>query len=175
MQRPMQRPMQRRTQRKPARGFTLVEIAVVMTIMVTLATLALPYYGDYVARQRLKAAAEHLAADLAEARFESARRGTPIHVNFSAGADWCYAVTTAPGCACRAVAACRLKSVDSTGAGGISMPAGKEVLFSASGSSTPSAVRFQTLKGQALVVQTSALGRARICSPQGEMPGYARC
>ena len=161
--------------RRVVRGFTLVEMAVVMTIIVTLATLALPYYGDYVARQRLKAAAEHLAADLAEARFEAARRGMPMFVNFSAGADWCYAITTAPGCTCSAAAACRLKTVGHGSFAGVSVAEGKEILFNPNGSSMAGSMRLQTLNGQALLVQTSALGRARICSAQGEMPGYARC
>ena len=151
--------------RRAAHGVTLIELAVVMAIIVTLATLALPYYGDYLARHRLKAAAEGLAVDLAEARQEAARRGTAMHVNFSAGADWCYAITTAPGCSCRMAATCRLKTVSSVNFAGIGLMDASELLFDPSGSTALSAARLQTAKGQSLVVKTSPLGRARVCTP----------
>ena len=157
-----------------ARGFTLVELAVVMATIVTLATLALPYYGDTMARQRLKAAAENLALDLAEARQEAARLGAPVHVSVRAGPDWCWAITTTQGCSCRAAAPCRIKPMAGSSFAGIALVSGKDLSFDPAGSGTPSSTRLQTLKGEVLVVTTTALGRARICAPQA-MPGYASC
>lgn len=159
------------------KGFTLVELAVALAIAVTLASLALPYYGDYLARHRLMAAAQGLALDLGEARHEAARRGSTMHVKFSAGGDWCYAVSAAPGCGCdaAAAAACRPKTVHGGAFAGVALIDATDLSFDPAGSAAPRAIRLQTVKGQTLAVQVSALGRARVCAPQGNIAGYAGC
>jgi type IV fimbrial biogenesis protein FimT len=60
-------------------GLTLIELCAVLAVLALLSALALPSLGHRLDRQRLHAAAETLAADLADARFEAARRGQPLH------------------------------------------------------------------------------------------------
>lgn len=44
------------------RGFTLVELMIVMAVIAILATIAIPNYGDYVRKSRAKAGAADLVA-----------------------------------------------------------------------------------------------------------------
>lgn len=92
-------------------GFTLLELVVTLAVMAVLGTLALPSLGQRVDRARLAGAAEGLAADIAEARFEAARLGRSLHVQARDGTDWCWSVANAPGCGCAAAQACQLKTV----------------------------------------------------------------
>jgi len=79
------------------RGFTLLELMIGLAVLAVLATLAVPSMGSALQRQRLRAAAEHLAADLNEARFEATRRGQILHVLPRSGPAWCWAVAREPG------------------------------------------------------------------------------
>jgi type IV fimbrial biogenesis protein FimT len=160
-----------------ARGLTLIEMAVAIALTVTLTTLALPYFGDLIARHRLKAAAEGLLADISEARFEAARRGQTLHIAFAAGNPWCYTVATAPGCHCASGNTCRVKAVIGSEFGGIEMPAAEDLVLTpeATGAAVPRTTRLQTAKGAALEVRTSPLGRPGICVAGGTVAGYPRC
>ena len=95
-------------------GFTLLELVVTLAVMAVLGTLALPSLGQRVDRARLAGAAEGLAADIAEARFEAARLGRSLHVQARDGTDWCWSVANAPGCGCAAAQACQLKTVQAS-------------------------------------------------------------
>lgn len=159
-----------------SRGLTLIEIAVTLAVLAVLATLTLPSFGNMVERHRLISAAEGLAADLSEARFQAARAGQPLHVVFHTGTDWCYAVALAPGCDCGRPQPCQLKTVR-----GADLP-GTQLNAAANASFDPAALA--TVGGQAdfsatqgavrLSVALTPLGRARVCSPSG-LRGYPAC
>jgi prepilin-type N-terminal cleavage/methylation domain-containing protein len=63
------------------RGFTLVELVVVVAIIAVVSALALPATGRWLSHQRLKASARTVEAALANARGEAQRSGN-IHVVF---------------------------------------------------------------------------------------------
>jgi type IV fimbrial biogenesis protein FimT len=71
-------------------GFTLIELMVVLAVMVVLAIIAVPSFIDYMARTRLRTAADGVAGQLALARAEAMRRNRNVIVTFttSSGA-WC--------------------------------------------------------------------------------------
>lgn len=162
-----------------SRGFTLLEAAIAVALIALVATLALPSFGAAIERSRLKAAAEALASDLQEARFEAARRGQPLHVELTPGPAWCWSVSTAPGCGCSA-AACRLKAASAAEHAGVSLVEARSASFSPTGGpEVPTPVNagatFESGHGERLRVELSALGRARICAPQAKVSGYAAC
>lgn len=106
----MQRPL-RPGCRARARGFTLLELMAALALSAIVVLLAVPSFAGAVARHRLQAAAEQLAHDLADARFEAAQRGTALHLSFATGAQWCYALALQAGCDCRAAAPCQISRV----------------------------------------------------------------
>jgi type IV fimbrial biogenesis protein FimT len=71
-------------------GFTLVELMVVLAVIVILAIVATPSFVDYLARTRLRTAADGIVGQLALARSEATRRHRNVIVSFttSSGA-WC--------------------------------------------------------------------------------------
>lgn len=71
-------------------GFTLVELMVTLAVFTVLALIAVPSFVDYLARSRLRTAADGVAGQLALARAEAMRRHRNVVVSFttSSGA-WC--------------------------------------------------------------------------------------
>ena len=113
--------------RRARRGLTLLEMMVALAIVAVLMTLALPSFGSMMSRHRLKAAAEQMSMDLAELRLQSTQRGQPMHVNLSAGPQWCYALAVASGCDCRVPQGCQLKTVRAQDHPGVTLLQGQDL------------------------------------------------
>lgn len=158
------------------RGLTLIEVAVVMAVLAILVTMTVPSFADRLARQRLIGVAETLAMDLAEARYQAAQTGLTLHVGFTPGNDWCYAVARAPGCDCTRVQACQIKVVRGSDHPGVALVEARDASFDAASLAIePGLAVLEGLRGsQALQVGTTPLGRARVCSTSG-LKGYAAC
>lgn len=157
------------------RGFTLIELAITLAVLAVLGTLALPSLGRSLERHRLQAAAQALVADLSEARFEAARRGVPLHFEARAGASWCWAVTSAPGCRCDQAGACRLASVQADEHRGVRLVSARSVRFDADGRADAGLEALLEAGPNRLRVDLGVLGRARVCSLRGELPGTPAC
>ena len=161
------------------RGLTLFELMITLAVLALLATLTLPSFAGMAQRARLKSVAETLAADMTEARFESAQRGQALHLAFKPGANWCWAVATAAQCACEPMpaAACRLKAVRGADHGNIALLQSTTVRLEPSGeaSASPDLALFESPSGERLRVSVSPLGRATICAPAAPVPGYRAC
>jgi type IV fimbrial biogenesis protein FimT len=164
-----------------APGLTLLELAMVLAVAAILGALAVPSLSARLERQRTQAAAEKLAGDLAEARFEAARRGQPLSVWPQPGAAWCWAVATTAACDCRDAQACLIRTVRSTDHPGVRLMQGQAVrldpLGSANGAEAggTAAAVFETRRGERLRVTVSALGRAHVCAESGGWPRVPAC
>lgn len=86
------------------RGFSLLELVLVMAIVATVAAIALPRWGHAVARYRAEAAAHRIAADLGLARATARADSHSVTVTFnvagnSYGMDGVESLQGAPGSA----------------------------------------------------------------------------
>jgi len=68
------------------RGYTLLEMLVVVAILAILVTLALPAMRRWLGRSELQSAAKQLAGELARARLEAIESGRPQKFRFQPGA-----------------------------------------------------------------------------------------
>jgi len=152
------------------RGFTLLELVITLAVLGILSTLAMPSLGSRIDRARLTGAAEMLAADIAEARFESARSGQALHVVARAGSDWCWAVATTPGCDCAATQACQLKTVQAQDHPGVLLLDPFTVALEPGGEAHSQPGTLQGRHGDRLRVAISPLGRTRVCTLDGTAP-----
>ncbi len=180
----MLEPVSAERQRPPARraqGVTLLELAMALAVVAILGALAVPSLGARMERQRTQAAAEKLAGDLAEARFEAAQRGLPLTVRSQAGSGWCWAVATTPTCDCHTGQACLIRAVRSTDHPGVRLTQGQAVQLDPGGSANAGAAGgatatvFETGRGERLRVAVSALGRPRLCAESGNWPHVPAC
>ncbi len=167
------------TPMKTHRGLTMLEIAIALAVMAVLATLALPSLGARLDRGRLQGAAEMLAADLSEARFEAAKRGGPLFVETADAADgaaWCWAVATQAGCGCGQPQSCQLRTVRSTDHPGVKLASGLQARLDATGlGRSTQAATLESARGDRLRVELSATGRPRICAEKGSWPRLPSC
>lgn len=70
-----------------ARGFTLLEVLMVMAIGAILAAMAAPRYGRALARYRVETAARRVQADLTYARQRARTLSQSVTVSFDAAAE----------------------------------------------------------------------------------------
>lgn len=75
--------------RQRTSGFTLIEMAITMVILVILLSLAAPSFQEFIANQRSQGAAGDLLASLMYARSEAIKRGGVIDLEpVSGGTNW---------------------------------------------------------------------------------------
>jgi type IV fimbrial biogenesis protein FimT len=161
---------------RTARGLTLLELVIALALLALLATLAVPSMGARLDRQRVVSAAETLAADLNEARFEAARQGRPMHLLVQTGAAWCWSVATQPACPCGQAQACELRASTPERQSGIATLEGGSLHITPQGRpETPGAITLQSPRGLRLRVALQPLGRSHVCSDGPPVPGYAAC
>ncbi len=154
------------------RGLTLIEIVVVLAVLALLSAIALPGFGARLERERLHGAAEALAADVNEARFEAVRQGRPLHVLAFQGPAWCWAVSTAPDCPCGSGQACQLRSAREHDHPGVTLRSTGQVELSADGRATMPTKGFEleARHGMRLRVSVGTMGRAHVCTLHNDAP-----
>lgn len=69
------------------RAFTYLELILVIAILGIVAGIAVPRFGNFIARRRVDAAATRIATDLALARREAKFSSSTLTVSFNVGAD----------------------------------------------------------------------------------------
>jgi type IV fimbrial biogenesis protein FimT len=162
-----------------ARGITLIECVIALAILAALMSVALPSFGDAMARARLRTAAEDLALGLGNARLESVRAGAgKVHVTVAPGAAWCWSVGPVAGVDClNPPSGSTVHVVRSGEYPGITMTSGVSASFDSRDTLAAAgfAAEFVSSNGGALRVHVTPLGRASICAPEGRSLGYPRC
>jgi len=164
--------------RAAARGITLVECVITVAIVAALMSIALPSFGEAMARARLRTAAQDLALDLGNARLESVRQGAGVvHVSVRPGAGWCWAVGPVADADCHRPPQGTLHVARADDYPGVVMTAGVDTRFDSRDTLAPAgfAAEFELPQGPQLRVQVTPLGRAIVCSPQGSTPDFPAC
>jgi type IV fimbrial biogenesis protein FimT len=164
------------------RGFTLIELIVVVVVIAVLLTLALPSMADLLERRRLIGAAESVYGHLQFARTEAIKRSRDMSfVTGTGNGTWCHGVSDLQGCNCTLTAniepgegvaaesACTVIAADLE----------ERVLRTRLGTdfrgitldSTPAAaideVRFNFVRGTVTEGLTNGLGTVTLNSPRG--------
>lgn len=160
------------------RGLTLLELMIAIAVLVVLVGVAMPSMSAMVSRHRLRAAAEHLAADLGEARLEASRTGRAVHVSFQAGDHWCYALSTTPQSDCRQTSATQLKVVRHLDHPGVALFEAAPQTFDPNASASlgaPGQALLVSPQGEQLRVRVSRMGRVAVCAPGLPVPSVRPC
>jgi prepilin-type N-terminal cleavage/methylation domain-containing protein len=77
--------------RSCARGYTLIELLLVLAILAVLTGTALPITSDAIDAHRTLGATRYLAARIGNARMDAIKRSTPVALRFEAGpGDYTY-------------------------------------------------------------------------------------
>jgi type IV fimbrial biogenesis protein FimT len=71
-----------------ARGFTTVELIIVIAIVAVIAAIAMPDLSNLLVNQRLRSAGTDLMSSLIVARSEAIKRNGPVEIRPSSGSDW---------------------------------------------------------------------------------------
>jgi type IV fimbrial biogenesis protein FimT len=162
-----------------ARGITLIECVIALAILAALMGIALPSFGEAMARARLRGAAEDLALGLGNARLESVRAGAgKVHVTVAPGASWCWSVGSVAGVDCaNPPAGSTVHVVRGDDYAGITMTRGSSAAFDGRDTLAAAgfAAEFVSSHGGTVRVHVTPLGRASICAPEGRSLDYPRC
>lgn len=86
------------------KGFTLIELMIVVAIVGIFALLSLPYMASMFERTGIKTTLEVVSADLRLGKSEAIKRNSPVYFRMSSvaatGEDWCYGISTEDHCDC---------------------------------------------------------------------------
>lgn len=102
---------------KYGRGFTLLELIIVLVIVAIGIALAVPTYQDVTQRRQTTAQAQDLAAFLGYAQSQAMKANTPISVElkFTSSTNWCIgAAEGLTGCDCTGTDTANLCTIDGT-------------------------------------------------------------
>jgi type IV fimbrial biogenesis protein FimT len=159
---------------RPARpasclGLTLVELMLVLALLATVASLAVPQWGRQMGRWQMQAVAERLAGDLADARFAAVQRRSAQHVHIQGGERWCWSVSEQPDCPCDVEQSCQRQRVVAPLEGRVALADSLSLRFEPSAQIQGQAaqrISVVSAHGERLQVSLTPLGRARVCVPE---------
>jgi type IV fimbrial biogenesis protein FimT len=179
------------------RGFTILELVIVMVIVAIGVALAVPAYQNVMQRRETTAQAEDLVAFMSFAQSEAIKynRLISVHLTYTNKDDWCIGVSEGDsGCNCKVSNACLLNGVEkvlsSTTQTTSSMTDynGDDLTFvfdpirgTMISTDLTEEDHFFTLRSDnenwSLTIDVEATGRFRICNPvpATAVPGYPAC
>lgn len=70
------------------RGFSLVELIIVMAVFALLMSFGMPMYAQFMANSQIRASAETTAQAIQHARGEAMRRNTRVELTLGTGTGW---------------------------------------------------------------------------------------
>lgn len=171
------------------RGFTLVELLVVLGVAAILLSLAAPSFTSTLARKRMEGVAAELSTDIQYARSEAAQRNAAVGIVFGTN---CYTVyllgtTAAADCGALGTGGSSLKDV--------AVPSGTTMAFTPT--TTGAFIAFDPVRGMAtdatagtadlsgtvaltnsagnwqILARVTRVGRVKLCSPNGTVTALA--
>ena len=75
-----------------ARGVTLIELMITISVLALLITLALPSYRNWIQNTQIRTAGEAIHSGMQLARAEAVRRNTTVQLVMGASTDWIVSV-----------------------------------------------------------------------------------
>ena len=182
------------------RGFTLVELMIVLAVLAIGVALAVPSYSDVMQRRETTSQAEELVTFVAFAQSEAVKYNEMIsvHVTYTDKDNWCIGANEGS-------AACDCTVTDTDAANYCSLNGVAKIMHSSDQNkssmtavSTDKTLVFDPIRGTmavadlgtnhgvtlgsdngnwALQIDVGATGRTRICNPDSTMavPGYKSC
>ncbi|MDO9387024.1 MAG: GspH/FimT family pseudopilin [Thiobacillus sp.] len=171
------------------KGFTLIEMMVVIAILAILAMMAAPSFNSFFDQYRVKRAAETVNAFLVNTKSEAIKRNKRVStVVKGSGTSWCIGmiemVDVATTCNCATAGSCQIdganRVVDGASYKGVKLNAGLDghrFIFSplrgtVAGNAT---IGLVSNDGVAYNVEVAPFGRVRICSVGGSRGRYPAC
>lgn len=124
------------------KGVTLIELLVATAVLAILAAIAVPYYGDYVERQRWEGATEAVYSMVLQAKRASISNNQDVY--FVA-----YGLNTSSWCATFSETSSAVASADCS-AGYVNTPANSSVRINSS--SYPNIVLLSSISGSASII-----------------------
>lgn len=76
------------TVKRPARGFTLIEIMVTLTVLAIMMGVGVPSFRNFIAGQKVKSASHDLMTAMVMARSEAIKRNADVTVAPVTADDW---------------------------------------------------------------------------------------
>lgn len=165
------------------RGFTLIELAIVLVLVGLLSAMAVPSMSALVQRHRLLEAGHVLQADVALARDRAVAQRRTAYVVLQPGRPWCWAVSLDQPVDCRRAAAPTSATVLKQVSGerfGPQILALAEVQLAIDGrqglrQGPPVQAQLVAIQGPQLAVHLGPMGRASLCSPGSAWGHLASC
>lgn len=178
-----------KTRPRQQRGFSLMEVIVIVSIMTILMGIAAPSFQGLQEIRRLEGRAAELATDIQYLRSEAVARNQKMHIRFGTDAGGtCYVLHTGNtgGCTCTSdgAAECSDPANSTVKSAGLAARLGlrlqsnvSSILFEPSrGTATPGgSVNIIADSGKTIRQVVNIMGRTRTCSPQGSVNGYTIC
>jgi type IV fimbrial biogenesis protein FimT len=169
------------------RGFTMIELMVVVVLVSIILALAVPSFTDTLARKRMEGVASELATDIQYARSEAAQRNAPVRIIVGTN---CYAVhvvgsTNATNCTTLGTGAVNLKTVQITGGTSLAFvsnnakayfefdPVRGMAIDSADADSSGNVTMANSAGNWQIQARLSKQGRVKLCSPNNTVTGLA--
>lgn len=156
---------------RQSRGFTLIELMVVIAVVAVLLTLAAPSYQKLIERNRLKEATQGFKSDVQLARMEAIKRSTNTIFHRTSGVDgaWCYGISTV-ACDCTVVDDtasdfCDIKRISGASFPVVSLATDGDSVFDSRRGTSADLDSVFTTRHYAARVQVSLAGRVVICDP----------
>lgn len=173
------------------RGFTLVEMIVVVAIVAIIAAVAVPAFDDYFETVRIRRAVEEIRGLIIQAKSEGPIRDRNMSIAINTG-QWCVGFAAIPNCDCVAQAGAQACTIDVAGVPvlqvvqgidfpGVTItttfPANGSTINRLRGTASPAGT-VKVASGEKVVdIRLSLYGRVRVCAPFGSngKSGYSSC
>ena len=158
--------------RRAHSGFTMIELMTVIVIVGILAVLAIPAFGEQLARRRLEGVATDLATDLQFARSQAVAKGLIHRIRTTSTTTYVIDHLDAGGTPVVPVDKTVLLPANITIGNGIVVAYDS---MRGADSSAQTLALASTQTSATMQVDVNLMGRANLCSPSGSLKGYPQC